>query len=171
MYFCKLIFFVFLPIVIFIVSFIYWGIMALVKENIGYIRTQLVATLIIVMFIAHPNILKTMLSPFACKEIDPDEYWLLENLNIQCWESDHSFFLVFFALPGLMLWGILMPALMLAMILRSRKRLNEPDIRLRFGFVLLGYKKEKFYWEFVILYKKVLFVFISVFLSSVSLGI
>jgi len=41
-------------------------------------------------------------------------------------------------------------------------------MRSRFGFLLLGYKSNLFFWEFIIIYRKIAIVLISVFLSTVS---
>ena len=38
----------------------------------------------------------------------------------------------------------------------------------RFGFLLKGYKPHLYFWEFVIMYRKIVIVLISVFLSTVS---
>jgi hypothetical protein len=39
------------------------------------------------------------------------------------------------------------------------------------GFLYLGYVDHKFYWEFVILYRKISIAFISVFLVSISIDV
>ena len=73
------------------------------------------------MFLFHPEILRYMMSAFSCQEIDAHEYWLVSNLNIRCWHSEHSFYTVYFALPGLIIWGILSPGFLLMIILKNRK--------------------------------------------------
>lgn len=37
-----------------------------------------------------------------------------------------------------------------------------------FGFLCLGYKPHLYYWEFIIIYRKISLIMISVFLSTVS---
>ena len=39
------------------------------------------------------------------------------------------------------------------------------------GFLYLGYDDHRFYWEFVILYRKISIAFISVFLASISVDV
>ena len=67
-----------------------------------------------------------------------------------------------------MLWGLLAPGFILFFILKNRKRLHEDSMKSKFGFLLLGYKPHLFYWEFIIVYRKIFVVLISVFLSTVS---
>ena len=120
------------------------------------------------MFLFQPEILRYTLSAFSCQEIDTNEYWLVENLDIRCWDGDHSFYTLNVALPGLIAWGLLAPGFVLIFILKNRKFLLEKAMKIRFGFLLMGYKPHLYYWEFVIIYRKIFIVFISVFLSPVS---
>jgi hypothetical protein len=75
------------------------------------------------------------------------------------------------ALPGVILWGICTPAGALIFLVRYRKMLDNVDIRVRFGFLYTGYHAQKYYWEFVILYRKVLIITFSVFLATVSVSV
>ena len=75
---------------------------------------------------------------------------------------------MYFALPGLLLWGILAPGIVLMIILKNHKHLDEDTMNSRFGFLLVGYKSRLYYWEFIIIYRKIFIVLISVFLSTVS---
>ena len=112
-----------------------------------------------------------MLSAFSCREIDEGEYWLIENLDIRCWADEHAFYTMFVALPGLLAWGIITPGIILTFIIRNRNNHDNDVIDPRFVFLIQGYKKSTYYWEFIILYRKVLIVFVSVFMSSVSVMI
>ena len=57
---------------------------------------------------------------------------------------------------------------MLITIVKNRNHLNEDYIKSRFGFLISGYKSNLYYWEFVIIYRKISIVFLSVFLSTVG---
>jgi len=39
---------------------------------------------------------------------------------------------------------------------------------MKYGFLFLGYKSSTYYWEFIIMYRKLSIAFVSVFLDSVS---
>jgi len=41
-------------------------------------------------------------------------------------------------------------------------------LKTRYGFLFAGYKPQRFFWEIVIMYRKVLIIMASVFLSTVS---
>ena len=72
------------------------------------------------------------------------------------------------AVPGLILWGLCAPGIVLIFILKNRQNLTDKANKIRFGFLFHGYKSHLFYWEFIIIYRKIGIVLISVFLSTVS---
>lgn len=108
---------------------------------------------------------------FSCKEIADGEYWLVENLEIRCWDSKHFFFAIFVALPGIVVWGVGIPGICLFFLRRLRKKLDYISVRLKFGFLFNGFNKSHYYWEFIILYRKILVICCSVFLATLSIPI
>jgi hypothetical protein len=75
------------------------------------------------------------------------------------------------ALIGVLLWGCGAPALALIMLAKSRKTLDTVETKSKFGFLYIGYRKKTFFWEFVILYRKICVVFISVFLVQFNVEV
>jgi len=77
------------------------------------------------------------------------------------------------ALPALIVWGIGLPAVAILILMRqyNRDNLNSVTTKSIFGFLYNGYRYPKYYWEIVILYRKVLLVFVLVFLSLVSIDV
>lgn len=70
------------------------------------------------------------------------------------------------ALPATILYGIVCPVGILASILYFRKDIHTKTNKVRFGFMVLGYETKYYYWEFVILSRKIIIASISVFLSN-----
>lgn len=52
---------------------------------------------------------------------------------------------------------------------RDRDRLDTLIVKEKFGFLFNGYKRKFYYWEIAIMYRKVLMIFISVFLNRIGL--
>lgn len=44
-------------------------------------------------------------------------------------------------------------------------------LRAKYGFIYNGYNRANFFWEFVIVYKKIAVISIAVFLASISVEI
>ena len=75
------------------------------------------------------------------------------------------------SLPTLIVWGLVFPVISLVLLVRNRRKLTAEETKLKYGFLYIGYSPKSYYWEFVIMYRKILIAFISVFLSSVSISI
>jgi len=63
------------------------------------------------------------------------------------------------------------PALIFAVMLKRRRYLTNFDNKTRFGFVFNGYKLSEFYWEFVVMARKVVVISLTVFFSEISVEI
>ena len=114
-----------IPIILIGGSLFVWGSVALHKHNAYYLRNHLVATIVILLFLAHPTLVKIMFSVFSCRTIDGDTLFLVDNLEIECWSEEHTFYAIVVALPGIITWGIGIPTFMMYELYRNRTRLNE----------------------------------------------
>jgi hypothetical protein len=52
------------------------------------------------------------------------------------------------------------------MIRHNRNDLGNKLVKEQFGFLYNGYRNSTYYWEIVIIFRKITIIFISVFLSS-----
>ena len=109
-----------------------------------------------------------MFSVFSCRTIEDKGEWLNENLDIECWSEDHTLYAYTVALPSIIIWGIGTPTLLLLVMIKNRKKITTIKNKLRFGFLFNGYRKKTFYWEFVILYRKILIICLIVFAANYS---
>jgi hypothetical protein len=100
------------------------------------------------------------------------------DLEIKCGEGSQVFFQNYVALPSLAVWckfifhheilGLGIPAFAFFKMYKRRNELGKQEVKEMFGFLYNGYKKHAFYWEIVIMYRKICIIFISVFLNKVS---
>lgn len=170
-YYNKLIIMSVVPIIIAFISFIFWIIIACYYKNIKYLTDELITTIVILLFLAHPNLVKVMFGAFSCKEITPNEYWLIDDLDIPCWDNDHIKYVTAIALPSIIVWGLGIPTISLYALFRNRKKLETIRVRVNLGFLFNGYNLKHFYWEFIILYRKILIICCSVFLGNISIPV
>ncbi len=73
------------------------------------------------------------------------------------------------ALPGLIIWGLGIPFFAMVLLFKNRKKLSKLEIKEKYGFLFNGYNIDYYYWEGIIMYRKVILIFISVFISSYGL--
>ncbi|CAG9309876.1 unnamed protein product [Blepharisma stoltei] len=170
-YYSKLILMSLAPLVIALVSLTVWILIYTKRKNLRHFRNDYISTCVILLFLIHPNIVKMMFGAFSCKQINSGERWLTVDYDIRCWDSKHIFYLCLVVIPSIILWGIGIPALCLLNLVKNRRKLNEIGPRLMFGFFFNGYKKSCYYWEFIILYRKILVICCSVFLANISVSV
>ena len=70
------------------------------------------------------------------------------------------------ALPSIIVWGLGIPFFAFTLLTRERETLDKLATKEKFGFLYNGYKKDFYYWEIVIMYRKIAIIFIAVFISS-----
>ena len=72
------------------------------------------------------------------------------------------------ALPSLIVWGLGIPLFAFILLNMERHRLDKVEVRQKLGFLFRGYKKDFFYWEIVIMYRKIIMVIIAVVIQSMG---
>ncbi len=106
-----------------------------------------------------------MFDSFNCKNID-GETRIYKDLETMCWSNLHSFWSYVVALPSIFVWGLGIPAFAFVLMTREKHTLNSIETRMKFGFLYNGYKVDYYYWEIVIMYRKIILIFIAVFIQN-----
>jgi len=95
----------------------------------------------------------------------------VDDLDIRCWHGSHTEYAILIALPGFLVWGLAAPIMVAIPIIKNRGNLRNSEVRSRFGYLILGYAQRTYWWEFVILYRKISIVTIAVFFAPSSTAI
>ena len=171
-YYYKLVFVAVAPLIIFAGSLIAWLGIGLVQDNYSYLkRGHFNLTLIILFFLIFPSINTTNFTHFHCDDINIIGSYLSVNYSVKCWDQRYIQYALFVVTPSIIMWTLAVPAFILILMIKRQRFLNREKNRLIFGFLFNGFRKVRFYWEFVILYRKVVIIAISVFMYSVSLSV
>lgn len=157
-----------LPFVIYLISAIVWLGFGFLNETYLYLKRELFLTFFSVFYIFYPNIINMCFSHYVCEDVEGFGEVLISNPGVQCWNSRHKKYSLMFALPGAIIWGLTIPFLCLVVILKRRRYLNNIENSVSFGFYLIGYRKTKFYWEFLIIFRKFVFIILINYLNLVS---
>lgn len=64
-----------------------------------------------------------------------------------------------------MIWGIGIPLASLLLLYSVRYDLDTDPVKEKYGFLYKGYKSRHYYWDAVIMFRKVAMIFIAVFFS------
>jgi hypothetical protein len=170
-YFQKLIFISLVPFFLCFLSISFWTVIVFAKGKTKNFARHVMATIVVLMFLAHPSLTKTMFGVFSCIEIDKGETWLQSNLDIRCWDETHRRYALTVAMPFLLIFSIGLPTIVLGYLIKEQAYIDEIKNRVCLGFLYNGYKHRHFYWEFVILYRKIIIICLTVFLNTVSVPV
>jgi len=112
-----------------------------------------------------------MFSLFACMDLGDGQLWLINDLSVVCWERSHVKEILTVVAPSMVVYVFGLPLLSLSYLAKKRQKLDSIDMKMMLCFLYKGYQRKQYYWEFVILYRKVLMIAASVFLASVSITV
>eukprot|EP00004_Rigifila_ramosa_P001931 TRINITY_DN1193_c0_g1_i1.p1 TRINITY_DN1193_c0_g1~~TRINITY_DN1193_c0_g1_i1.p1 ORF type:complete len:2886 (+),score=664.15 TRINITY_DN1193_c0_g1_i1:256-8658(+) len=126
------------------------------------LRNYGIVAFFVIIFISHPTITKQMFEVFNCVSVGPDAY-IATDMSVKCYTNIHYLWSV---LAALMLSGycLLVPLLAGIFLYRMSKReISAKKILIRFQFLYSGYTRKRYYWETVIMMRKLFLVFFLVF--------
>ena len=72
---------------------------------------KFVLSVVVVLYLLHPGITFTSFALFNCRELDSGEYYLVKDLQVRCWESQHYKYAFGLGVPMLLFWVIGIPVL------------------------------------------------------------
>lgn len=107
-FFQKLIALAALPFLFGIASLIFWQLYKCIAKKPENVIGKGISTFIILMFLAHPNIVQYMLYDMKCVDIDGEQR-MKADLEILCWTKTHYIYTFALAVPSLLVWGIGLP--------------------------------------------------------------
>jgi hypothetical protein len=128
--------------------------------------TKFLSTLIILLFVTHPLISQYLIQMFDCRRYDGD-LRLEIDLQVLCWQDDHLVY-AGIALAFFVLWGLGLPALIYCLMAKEERLLETDGVKVQFGFLYLGYRREVYFWEIVIMYRKLIALVVAVLLKPLG---
>uniref|UniRef100_A0A7S3JBG8 Uncharacterized protein n=1 Tax=Euplotes harpa TaxID=151035 RepID=A0A7S3JBG8_9SPIT len=123
---------------------------------------------IFILFMIFPSITQKMVDQFNCQEYD-GELRSRKDLQVYCWKAWHFKITLYVALPGILIYSIGIPAGVLYLMRLDKDKLETLIVKEKFGFLFNGFKRKFYYWEIALMYRKVLMIFISVFMNRIGL--
>jgi hypothetical protein len=120
------------------------------------------------MNIALPNMIQFFMYSFKCIDID-GELRLKADLEIVCWTQTHNLIAYMIALPALLVWCAGLPVLSFWYLTKNRGAIikgNNEKVNLIHGYVFGGFKTDFYFWEILILVRKVILISVSIFVTS-----
>jgi hypothetical protein len=157
-----------LPVVIALGAHISWWVILKIQKKSSELFTKFTATVVLLLFLVHPSITQSMIDMFNCSDYDGD-LRLVVDLQVICYTGLHKYLAFGVALPCLIVWGIGIPITVFMMMRKDSGMLETNAVKQKFGFLYNGYKRQNYFWEIVIMYRKIFCIFIAVFLKRIGI--
>ena len=124
-----------------------------------FIERWFATSIVVGLFLAYPTTVKALMRVLSCDKVGT-KYYISTEYQIECYTQKHNVY-SFLSGTALVLYGVGIPLGAFAVLWRYRNRLYEP-LPQRLRFLFHGYRL--YYWEFVVLARKVSILAMSVFL-------
>jgi len=154
------------------VYLLYLACVRTLSHSYGKLKKNVKIFFLIPAYMCQPSIIKATFILFRCENFSSDEspvYFLLDETEVKCWTKFHILWSVIIGLPNLILWTVIFPLFLFKVIsedVKKKKGSNHKEGE--YSFIYTGLKPGRFYWEFVIMIRKVLFIVILVFFNMIS---
>jgi len=110
------------------------------------------------------------LSMFSCKRLGvwSSDLYLLADMSQQCYASLHEEMILVLTIPLVVLFvlGIPIVGFLLLFLNRHKIEYDNAAFKEKFGFLYNGYKIAFWYWEFIVVLRKMALVSVSVYFSE-----
>jgi len=163
--FQKLAVLVFIPLVIPMIASLSWRIVKARKLVVDF-RSKYVGSVITLFGIFQPFLVYYMAEMLNCHELDDGKMYLRMDYSVQCWAGDHGGWVAPVAVLSLLIWALFVPCWFATALYINKSSLIEKTTRFKYGYLIVGYKETRWFWELFILGRKLALVFLVVFLND-----
>jgi len=162
-FFSKMLVVALLPLALMGIALLVLAGAAAVRSNRKVFAEKWKGTCVVVYFLSLSFVLRQLFSMLSCVEVQRNERWVSVDLSISCWQGDHQLYTRALAVPAIALWGFVVPLFCLFYTWRNIEKAEERKFQITYGFLTSGYRTQIFFWEHLLLLRKGLCTFISVF--------
>ncbi|EAR92997.2 transmembrane protein, putative (macronuclear) [Tetrahymena thermophila SB210] len=165
---------VFLLLIYISINLIFIGVQYFMPNQYYYTQTKFnnanmaISTIIVFSYIASQNIYQAALEIIICEKFG-DTYYMKSQMDQECYNTEHKFYIVFLILPILVTVIIIYPITMLYVLCRNHSKMfnnTSTNVIRRYGYFFQGFKRNRWWWEFIKTWYKVLILFLSTYYNS-----
>ena len=123
-----------------------------------------IVTLVYFSYLAMPAILRVCLTTFNFERVC-DTWYFAVDYTVMYTSKKHTLMMLLIAMPGLILYGVLLMVFMLWYLYRSQDQLRSRRFTFRVGLLYSGYRKNKWWWECVVFLRKLTIIIVATFVE------
>ncbi|CAD7699197.1 unnamed protein product [Ostreobium quekettii] len=173
------------PVMMVCAGTLFWALLSLMPSKSASVRRffyrNVLVTAFVALFLSYPSVVRSTLEIFDCVDVDADDpslpyagnataqgsFWKVDTRQ-KCFEGDHRMLTATLGATWLVAFCLGVPLALLAFLTRRRDRLHRAESIRDYGFLYRSYTADLFFWEAVILTRKLLVVVVLVFGDSLA---
>lgn len=128
---------------------------------------RLLIAMDITLFLLQTTILQSLFNLLKCNKISDNNYFISDELLIPCYTKEYNKWIYYLVLPSLIVFVIIIPSFFLIKIWHGKKNLNNEEFNKKIGFLIHGFKKSTYYWEYCFLWEKIIIIIIAIFYPDI----
>lgn len=124
-----------------------------------------IVSIIVAMVVLHPTLTRQNVFLLMCVKVE-ETFYLRKDVQLECFTPEHNLMIGLVATPSIVAYVILWPALVYRVLSMRQHKMHVKGLgghmtRSTYGFLYRGYSQKRFYWEIVIMMRKVLMVIVA----------
>ena len=136
----------------------------------GSLRDHTVMTVVMFLFILYPALVKQVAKFTDCVNVYNKVYFV-PDLELECYTGDHLLYFTLIGIPQICIWVFGLPFAAGLVVFRFRKRLHKRNVLFRYGILYRGYRGKRWWWEAVLVARKVSIVYVGVLGTSMGITV
>ncbi len=128
----------------------------------------IIAPLVFVMLVTYNSLLQAGMGALRCTEAVQGGYWLVADTSVACSGTAYELLSSFSGL-AVALVALAMPVAVVLLLRPHRSSLSSPRVFQRYGMLYGGYRPSRWYWESIIMLRKVFVQIIASLLTVTGL--
>ena len=128
------------------------------RQILSEVRAELLLLFVIVLYNTYTILAETVYSINTCRELAPRGFYLEFNFDIKCYTEDHVAWVIFLSVPAWIIHIIGIPAFITKILHVNRHNLGVFEIRRYIGGLYNGFRMKAYFWEVVIMLRKMLII-------------
>eukprot|EP00741_Cyanophora_paradoxa_P003800 tig00000718_g3694.t1 len=122
----------------------------------SHARDNYYVSVVVTLYLIHPQITQKMFKLFSCRDLGGGASFLQQDMKVDCNTLEFKVWQWGLGAPAIVVYGFGIPLGTFFILFRNRNRLNDPAIKRKFSFLYRGYEQRCWYWEIVVIIRKLL---------------
>eukprot|EP00741_Cyanophora_paradoxa_P012158 tig00020603_g11746.t1 len=126
------------------------------RASHAHARDDYYVSIVVSLYLVHPQITQKMFKLFSCRDLGGGRSFLQQDMQVDCNTLAFRLWQWGIGAPAILLYGFGIPVAAFVVMYRNRHRLDDAGFKRKFSFLYRGYKQRCWYWESMVIVRKLL---------------